>query len=89
VSEFVAAVLSRFIAAPEIEADRFFEITQNYPRQALDFLLARLHFAGTAGERYRATPLAWRLTLDLGSLADEPEYPPLCEELLEARARRG
>jgi hypothetical protein len=79
--EFVAAVLSRLIAAPEIEADRFFGITQKYPRQALDFLLARLHFAETAGERYRATPLAWRLTLDLGSLADEPDYPPLCEEL--------
>ena len=79
--EFVAAVLSRLIAAPEIEADRFFEITRKYPRQALDFLLARLRFAETAGERYRATPLAWRLALDLRSLADEPDYPRLCEEL--------
>ena len=85
--EFVAAVLSRLIAAPEIEADRFVEITQKYPRPALDFLLARLHFAETGGERYRATPLAWRLTLDLGSLADEPDYPHLCGTL-EARARR-
>jgi hypothetical protein len=79
--EFVAAVLSRLTAAHEIEADRFFEITRKYPRQALDFLLARLRFAETAGEQYRATPLAWRLALDLRSLADEPDYPRLCEEL--------
>jgi hypothetical protein len=79
--EFVAAVFSRLTAAPEIEADRFFEITRIYPRQALDFLLARLRFAETAGERYRATPSALRLALDLRSLADEPDYPRLCEEL--------
>ncbi len=79
--EFVAAVLSRLVAAPEIEADRLFEITQKYPRQALDFLLARLRFSETAGERYRATSLALRLALDLRSLADEPDYPRLCEEL--------
>ena len=40
-----------------------------------------LIFAETAGEQYRATPLAWRLALDLRSLADEPDYPRLCEEL--------
>jgi hypothetical protein len=79
----VAEILARLVAAPEIELDSFHEITQLYPRQALDFILARLRYAEskTAPPRYFATPRDWRLRLDFPQIVHELDYRQLCDEL--------
>ena len=83
----VRHVLAQLVPAPDLDVFRHQRewdvLTEKYPREIYEFILARIAFAtaGSAAGRYRPIPTGYRMRLRLPALAEEPDYPTICNDL--------